>query len=128
MANLFGYNQLFSVNPELWVSQGKITVAADGYTVASSNLPASLVSGLTHNGTGDYTLVLSQCWPAGVASISSEKATGFGYVQLVSDNIGTGAAGTQGFRFSVLDAAGSPANLASGDRLAIVLTLQRTTL
>ncbi len=128
MADIFGYNEQFTVQPGVWFLAGDLTISADGYTVSSS-LPRG-VAGLTHNGTGDFTLVLTDCWFDLLHACINTKNSGgeIRLVQLKSDTVGDSAvaAGSQGIRFLTVTDAGSSTDMPSGGIISFCLVLQNT--
>lgn len=129
MANMHGYNQLFSTEPETWFVSGEVQVDADGYTVTTSPLPRGIV-GLTHNGTGDYTLLLSECWFDLLhASIATKNDGGeIRLVQQTEDNVGASGTvdGEQGVSFLTVTDAGTPTNLPDDGIISFCLILKRS--
>lgn len=128
MADIFGYQQQFTALPGVWFLAGEVTVGSDGYTVSGS-LPVG-IAGLTHNGTGDYTLVLTDAWfDLLQANINTEDAGGeIRLVQRKSNTVGdtNTAAGSQGVRFLTVTDAGSATNLPSGGKVCFLLVLKNS--
>ena len=133
MANIFGYNQLFTPNAETWIIDGYIQVGSDGYTVSTSPLPKG-IAGLTHNATGDLTLKLSDCWNSLLSAcihteLSAAASPALLRVQLVSSNVGVAGTidGEQGVRFKLIGSDGSTAaNLPASGGLRVLLMLKRS--
>lgn len=128
MADIFGYNEQFTLVPGVWLLAGELTVASDGYTVSGS-LPKGIAS-LTHNATGDFTLVLTDAWFDLLhASINTKNSGGeIRLVQPKSDTVGdTGtAAGSQGIRFLTVTDAGTATDLPSGGKISFLLVLKNS--
>ena len=127
-----GYNQLFTPNADTVFVDGYIQVGSDGYTVSTDPLPREIDS-LTHNGTGDYTLVLKQCWyDLLFVAVTPELSTGSSpailFTQVVSNNVGTAGTvdGEQGVRFKLINTSGSAANLPASGGFTFLLVLKRT--
>ena len=132
MANIFGYNQLYSTEPEIWFVDGYIPIAADGYSVATGAVLPKEVLSLVHNSTGNFTLKLKHCWYSLQAvdvktEIPSTDTPAVALVQIDSDNVG--AAGTldgdQGVTFRLVTTAGSPTDLGANSGLKILIVLKR---
>lgn len=128
MADIFGYNEQFTVLPGVWFLAGELTVDSDGYTVTSS-LPKG-IAGLTHNGAGDFTLVLTDAWfDLLQATINTENSGGeIRLVQRKSNTIGdtNTAAGSQGVRFLTVTDAGTATDLPSGGKICYLLVLKNS--
>lgn len=128
MADLFGYNQLFTDRPETWFADGYVSIS-DGYgTPVYTSVPSGIVSSFTHVSTGKYTCDLAQPWYALLyCDFRSEIASGASpqYVscQLNSDTVGSSATPTITFTFNV---AGTPTDIPSGSGFRFLIMLKRS--
>lgn len=135
MANHFGYNQLFTDRPEMWVVPGKVSIS-DGYgTPDYTAVPSGVVSSVSRNSTGNYTIYLSQSWYALLSvHVASEIGSGspaFAFTQVLSDTVGStsyGGAGQtkQGVTFKFVDGSGTAVELPSGAAFRFTLFLKRS--
>ncbi len=125
MSGQFGYNQLFTDRPETWVADGYISVTADGYTLPT--VPSGIVSAITRNSTGNFSLTLVQNWFALLdAAIRTEipaaLSPAFLFTQLDSDTVGVASSG-QTITFRLIDGSGVATDppLGSGIRFTLLL-------
>ena len=131
MANIFGYNQVFTPNAETWFVDGYVEVGSNGYTVTTSPLPREIAS-LSHDATGTYTLKLAHCWNS-LLFVDIKTELGLGppailFTQIVSSNVG--AAGTvdgeQGVTFKLINTSGTAADLAPYSGFRVLMLLKRS--
>ena len=134
MANTFGYNQLFSMEPEIWFIDGYVHLGADGYTPSlfatdGYTLPKGIKS-LKHNGTGDFTLLLADCWNkllfASIVPVVPDGDSPLNVsVQVESFNVGYPGTldGQQGVTFHVATVDGSSTSTDMGAHSGFLVSL-----
>lgn len=129
MADCFGYNQLFTDRPETWFADGYIAIGGTGAPTMAT-VPSGIVSTVTRNSAGNYTLTLQQNWYALLfatfqTEIPSSLSPAELFVQLDSDTVGVASSG-QGITFRVVTGAGVETDPPSGSGIRFLVMLKRS--
>lgn len=129
MADLHGYSKLFTDRPETWFADGYISIGATG-APSMSTVPSGIVSSITRNSTGNYSLKLAQNWYALLdvtikTEIPAALSPSYLHVQLDSDTVGV-ASSAQSITFRTVDKDGASTDPPSGSGLRFLLVLKRS--
>ncbi len=129
MSGQHGYNQLFTDQPETWLSDGYVSVGGTGAPTYTS-VPSGIVSKIERTTTGSYTLTLAQNWygllhAEFVSEIPVALSPAFCFAQLDSDTVGSAASG-QTVKVRFVNGSGVLTELPSGSGFRFLLALKRS--
>ncbi len=129
MSGQFGYNQLFTDRPETWLADGYVSIGGSGVPTFDT-VPSGVVSTVTRNSAGNYTLTLAQNWFALLdAHIATEIPLAcsptFLFSQLDSDTVGVASSG-QVVNVRFVDKDGSATELPTGCGFRFLLVLKKS--
>jgi len=129
MSGQFGYNQLFTDRPETWLADGYVSIGLSGAATLPT-VPSGIVSAVTHDTTGTYSLVLAQNWFALLdVSVQSEIPVGLTpnvlFSQLDSDTVGIASSG-QKVTIRFVDGSGTATDLPRGSAFRFLLLLKKS--
>lgn len=129
MADLYGYNQLFTDVPEMWTTGGQVSIGATG-APTYMGLPSGIVKSFTRLGTGQYRLTLQQAWFSMVyfhvsSEIASSASPAYVTAQMQGDTVGVAGTFPQTVTFQ-FNVAGTPTELPSGSSFRFLIMLKRS--